>query len=291
MTLDEVAAELYGVPPAEFVAARTERAKQARESGDRALATAIGKLRRPTVAAWAVNLLAREAEQEVRALLSVGDALRDAQRRLSGAQMRALSTQRQQAVNGLTRKAAQLAAGHGQRLTEPALREIGSTLQAALADSQIGEQVLGGTLSAAASYEGFGPAALVSVPRLPADEIDSGTAEDTGNGKPPAGTSGAAQPDPLAEARRELDETLAEIETGRAALTSARAEHAVAAAELTQLEDRITTLRTELTHAEEQRRFTASTERSTRETLRRADQHMDALERRVEQARNRLSPN
>ncbi|WP_372341586.1 hypothetical protein [Nocardia sp. CC216A] len=164
MTLEEVAGELYGLAPAEFVAARDERVRRAREDGDRALAGAIGTLRRPTVAAWAVNVLAREATDEVTALLALGDALREAQRKLSGEALRALTTQRQQVVSALTRKAGELAATHDQKLSEATLREIGRTLHAALADPDVAAAVRTGTLTTATSYEGFGPTTLSAVP-------------------------------------------------------------------------------------------------------------------------------
>lgn len=283
MTLDEVAAELYGLPPGEFVTVRDERAREARDGGDKALAIAIGTLRRPTVAAWAVNLLARAAREDVLALLEIGDALREAQRRLSGEQLRALSTQRQRAVNGLTRKAAGLAAGYGQRLSESVLRDIGNTLQAALADPEVGAEVRSGTLTAAATYAGFGPAALVSVPAAPAGKPAAKTAT-------PRDSAPAAEPDPQAEARRELEQILAELESARTAMARAQSEHDRAAADLARLESRITDLRAELTHTEEQRRFTVATERSARDALRRADQLLEGLERRAEKARNQLSP-
>ncbi|WP_327145849.1 hypothetical protein [Nocardia sp. NBC_01327] len=299
MTLDEVAAELYGVPPAEFVVVRTERARQARDGGDRALATAIGKLRRPTVAAWTVNLLVRAAPEDIRALLDLGDALREAQRRLSSEQLRTLTTQRQQLLSTLTRKAADLAAAHGPRPGEAVLREVGSTLQAALADPDVADLVRTGTLSAAASYDGFGPAALVAVPA--ARPSASGDAEsEKSEGRRTAADSRRtgdsprpAKParDPHAEARRELEQTLTDIESARAALTSAESGHNTAAADLTERESRITTLRAELAHAEDQRRFTAATERATREALRRARQHLESLERRAEQTRKRLPAN
>ncbi|WP_067813394.1 hypothetical protein [Nocardia inohanensis] len=329
MTVDEIANELYGIPPAEFVAVRTERAKQARDAGDKALAAAIGKLRRPTVAAWAVNLLARTAPDAVRGLLDLGDALRAAQQRLSGEQLRALTTQRQQVINALTRQAATAAASHGQQLNESTLRDVGSTLQAALADPSVAEQVRTGTVTVAASYEGFGPPILVAVP----DESDSGAIEaggpttsrtgsasrrDEDGGKDtnaerdaaavkdaPAGkgaargkkaSSGkqgaaASQPvvDPHAETRRDLEATLAELESARAELTSVEAEHDRAAAELSELDSRLASLRTELAHTEDRRRFTSATERGTRETARRARQQVAALERRAETFRNQLS--
>jgi len=105
MTLENVAAELYGLDPGEFVEARDIRARAAREAGDRALAGGIGGLRRPAVAAWAINLLVRDAPEEVAALLDLGAALDDAQRRLSGDQLRGLTAQRRRAVNALADRA------------------------------------------------------------------------------------------------------------------------------------------------------------------------------------------
>ncbi|MBL1077096.1 hypothetical protein JK358_22105 [Nocardia sp. 2] len=275
MTLEEIVAELYGLPPGEFVAARTERVRQARDAGDKALATAIGTLRRPTVAAWAVNLLARTTADDIRALLDLGDALRDAQRRLSADQLRALGTQRQQVVNALTRKAADLAAARGQRLSESVLRDIGGTLQAALADPDIADQVAAGTLAAAASYEGFGPAALVAVP----------PARDRAERVTPSETTDRSDP---ASAAKELELTLADLESARAATASARTAQEAATSELSELETRLTRLRGEVADAEAQRRFALAAERSARDTLHRAEKHLAAAERRAEQARKQL---
>src|SRR5690606_9142966 len=58
--LAEVARELYAGPPAEFVAARNARAAEVRRAGDRALATRVKALPKPSAPAWAVGLLARE---------------------------------------------------------------------------------------------------------------------------------------------------------------------------------------------------------------------------------------
>ncbi|MFJ4657263.1 hypothetical protein ACIP5Y_38860 [Nocardia sp. NPDC088792] len=295
MTLEEVATELYGVLPAQFVAARSERVREARESGDKTLAAAIGGLRRPTVAAWAVNVLAREAAEDVEGLLGLGEALREAQRRLSAEELRALSIRRQQVINALTRKVGELAAAHGQSLTEATRREIGSTLQAALAEPVVADQVRTGTLSTAASYEGFGPAALTAVPaarRTDSSETDSETAESTADSRPDGDIpdTEAPAPDPQQEARRELEDILSSIEFARTATTSAKSEHDSAATALAAAESRIDALRAELAHAQDQRRFAVAAERSTRDALRRTRRHLDDLERRAERIRNGLSP-
>ncbi|MBO0788916.1 MAG: hypothetical protein J2P33_22885, partial [Actinobacteria bacterium] len=97
-SLARAADELYAIPPAGFTAARNERARQAREAGDRDLAAAIAGLRRPTASAWLVNLLSREAPDQVSRLLELGEELREAQQALAGDRLRELSGRRRQLV-------------------------------------------------------------------------------------------------------------------------------------------------------------------------------------------------
>src|SRR5688572_8917887 len=77
--LEEIAEELYALPPAEFVAVREERARSIRDEGDRGTANAVHGLRRPTQGAWLVNLLARDESGLLTQLLDVGAELRAAQ--------------------------------------------------------------------------------------------------------------------------------------------------------------------------------------------------------------------
>ncbi|HEX6653398.1 MAG TPA: hypothetical protein VF072_11690, partial [Thermoleophilaceae bacterium] len=74
--------ELYGLPPGEFTRARDARAKELRRDGDRDAANAVKALRRPTVAAWAINQLTRRRRKDLDALLSAGADLRAAQEEL-----------------------------------------------------------------------------------------------------------------------------------------------------------------------------------------------------------------
>jgi len=155
----DVVARLYELPPEQFIAARDEAVAQARQADDRAAATAIGRLRRPTVAAWLVNLLARRRPELVAELLDLGRALRSAQHDLRGDELRELSVQRRAAVGQLVAQARKLAreAGRSGRENLP-LAEVEATLTAALAEPEVAEAVRTGTLTKAVDYAGFGEA-------------------------------------------------------------------------------------------------------------------------------------
>ncbi len=270
MRLDEVAVDLYGLDPAEFIAARAARVSEAKNAGDRELAAAIGKLRKPTVVAWTVNLLARAAPDDVDALLRLGGALRTAQRELSGDQLRALTTQRQQVVNALAKRAGALAADRGHPVTEVMLREAGQTLTAALADDAVAEQVRSGTLATAASYAGFGP---------------GGTTLTSVTGK---GATKSAEPVAEDTARHELDDALEALESARAARDSALTEAEETANRLAESESRIEALREKLAHAEQRKQFARTADRGAQDQLRAAQKQLDRAERRVERARERV---
>src|SRR5579884_1301289 len=75
---EQVADELYGLPPSQFTPARNTAAERARVAGDRKLADRIRRLRRPTTAAWLANLLTREYPDETGVLLQLGRGLREA---------------------------------------------------------------------------------------------------------------------------------------------------------------------------------------------------------------------
>jgi len=86
--IEEIADELYGLPPEEFTAARTRYEKEAKAAGARDEAAHIHSLAKPTVTAWLANQLARTHRDELEPLLEVGAGLRDATRNLDGDQLR-----------------------------------------------------------------------------------------------------------------------------------------------------------------------------------------------------------
>ena len=70
--------KLYGLPQAEFTAARNARAKELRKD-DPELAATVAALPKATAAAAALNELVREDPSEARALIQSGERLREAQ--------------------------------------------------------------------------------------------------------------------------------------------------------------------------------------------------------------------
>ncbi len=183
MGLDGVAGELYGLPPADFVTARDARAAQARRQGDRDLADALKKLRRPSTGAWLANLLVRERHDQVAGLLAVGAALRQAQAQLDHEDLRRLSKERRRVVATLAEQARVLARERGQAVSDAGSRELESTLEAAVLDAGAASELATGRLTAALRYSGLGwsgsaepsPPGTEDLPPGPAAPTEGGT--------------------------------------------------------------------------------------------------------------------
>ena len=154
---DEIAVELYLVPPARFVAARDQVVRQARAAGHRDLAREVSALRRPTLSAWLVNALARHRHERMQQLFALGRELRQAQTRLEGEQLRRLPAQREDLIAELLDWARGHAAEAGVQPTEATLSEVEATLQAGLVDLGAAAAVMSGHLVRPMSHAGFGP--------------------------------------------------------------------------------------------------------------------------------------
>jgi len=153
---EDVADELYALPPEEFIAARREREAQARAAGDRDLAKEIAALAKPSTAAWVANLLAREQRAEIEGLVDLGDLLREAQENLDGEELRALDVQRRRLVAALARQGRALANAHGHPVSTAVADQVEETLRAALADPDAAGALAAGRLTTALRYSGLG---------------------------------------------------------------------------------------------------------------------------------------
>ena len=129
--LVEIADRLYGEPPARFTAARDAAAKAC---PDRGLAAQVRALRKPALAAWAVNLLVRREADQIDQVLALGESLRAAAASMDAEELRDLSRQRRRLTAALTGTAGELTREHGVRLTASVADQVEAMLTAAMLD-------------------------------------------------------------------------------------------------------------------------------------------------------------
>ncbi|KUO08311.1 hypothetical protein [Streptomyces sp. DSM 15324] len=263
---------LYTTPPSGFVARREELAMAARTAGRAEDARRIHGARRPTLAAWAANLLLRSRPEESQRFLELGQALRRAHRDLDPGAVRELSDQRRRIVVALTRRTADLALDAGQRLSAAVLSEVTATLQAVLADADAADRWATGRLdNALVPPSGF-PAGAA-----PARPVRRG---------PPS----PPRRDDLARRRRErLSRSRAAADTAARERDERRAEHTAAEAAVGRAREHHGRARREAEDAEEALRRARETLRSAAEEERRAEERSraagDALARAEREAR------
>ena len=218
--IDAAADELYAVLPAEFIAARDARAKEARSVDDEQLYRQIKALRRPSAAAWLVNLLARsdEAFDEFRYL---SRRLRDAQTNLDAPTMKELGQERTRVVAELVERAVFLAneADAQYRDTATIRDQVTSTLTAAVADPTAEAAVTSGRLVSPLSYAGFGEVDISDAVATPLHVVRE-------KEEKPAGRKPAKEVDQRAldRARADLDRAEDALEEAEAAFDKARSD-------------------------------------------------------------------
>jgi hypothetical protein len=153
---EEAAATLYAASAADFIATRNELAKQLKADGDQLGSTRLKALRKPTVAAWLANLVARELPDELDDLLALGDEFRQATADLDGDRLRELTPKRHKLLDQLSKEAGKLAGREGQKVSADVAQKLRETLDAALVDPAAGEAVREGRLDSALRHVGFG---------------------------------------------------------------------------------------------------------------------------------------
>ncbi|TCO65843.1 hypothetical protein EV192_1011635 [Actinocrispum wychmicini] len=248
------------------MAARTEYARAAKEAGDKEAAEKIAKLRKPSQAAWVLNLLARRAPAELKRLANLGAALRDAHGRFDGETIRELSQQRRQVVRAMVTQVRSIANDEGQKLSDTVLRDVESVFTAALADPAVTETLMTGTLAATA---------------------DLATPEGWPDASPPVVDEVALRREQRAERRRQ-DLGRARAEAQHAAEVRERAQNALAHAEqkaeraATQVRD----LEADLERARTAEKEANSEVRETRTVFRTAEKAAERARRALETLEN-----
>ncbi|MFJ3860084.1 hypothetical protein ACIPRL_28085 [Streptomyces sp. NPDC090085] len=226
--VDAVTTELYGLLPEEFTAARDARAAAARRDGDRAAAEALAALRRPTLAVWAANLLARAEEDQARRLLELGEGLREAHRNLAGEELRTLSHQQHVVVAAMAREACRLAGEAGKPVSGSVQHAVEQILRAVLADPATAETWARGVL-AEAPPPVVGFAETAGAPEVETPDPEARDPETPEPKTPPPKTSAAKAKDTKARDAKARERARAEADRARAA--AERADEALARAE------------------------------------------------------------
>jgi vacuolar-type H+-ATPase subunit I/STV1 len=161
----QIADELYGLPQDEFTPARDARAKELK--AEKGLAAAVKKLKKPSVAAWVVNLFVRRESGQVEQVIAVGTALREAQEGMDGAELRALTKQRRQLTSAVTQQARSLAKDEGVKVTQAVADQVEATLTAVMLDPACAQAVRSGLLTAALSSTGVDTSDVAGSVALP----------------------------------------------------------------------------------------------------------------------------
>jgi hypothetical protein len=288
--IDEIADELYGLPPEEFTAARTRYEKEAKAAGDRDAALRIHALAKPTVTAWLANQLVRSHRSEIEPLLELGAALRDATEKLDGDQLRELSRQQQRVMYALVQQGRALARAAGRSVSEDMARALEETLRAALADEQAASLLLAGQLTDALHTSDFGSGFGSGSDDI-ADVIP--ISRKAAAGSRPQPESHSAQPEraPRDEQRQRAEYALAEAGRALANATSAlddvRARVADADQATVSAHERVEELRQQLEAATSAASDTDRHRRELASELERAERAVRGAERRRVEAQER----
>jgi hypothetical protein len=177
VTLDEAIDELYGADLDAFTAERTRLARELRAEGSRDEAFELQQLRKPTVAAWALNQLARRNRRDVDLLLDAGHRLREAQAAaLRGDDREAFEQARateREALKRLNREAERLVREERGGASPAVLSQIEETLRAAAVSEEGRERLALGRFTAPLVSEGFGALEGLA-PDTPAARRESG---------------------------------------------------------------------------------------------------------------------
>jgi hypothetical protein len=256
--------ELYGLPLDRFVPERTALARTLRDEGQREDAAKIGKLPKPSVAAWAVNQLVRTQHREISDLFDAGDALQKAQAdllsgRSDGDALRKAAERERAALEALLDRARGLLSSEGHELSQATLDRVADTLHAAAVEEGARTQVREGCLEKELRHAGLGGAgagfgAAAPIRRAGGERTRSRTESDrptqradTGRQRADTGRQRARR---LEAARKAESEARRAVRRAERDVRQAQERRDRAAAALTEAEDELETARQKVGEAE-----------------------------------------
>lgn len=271
--LAEIANGLYAKPLDTFVAARTAAAKEA-SGASKDLGAAVRALPKPSVAAWAVNMLSRHRPEVLEDLAGLGLRMQAAQSSLDAPALRELGRERRALLSTAVDYAAAVAREQGRAISGTIASAVEETLRALTADQGAAAAIRSGRLITTLSADGVNsvdlngavavPSALPAPPAVhaPTVQAPAPAAPETAAAAPAASApgkqkkesttaAGAARPKvnkPRLEAVRQTPRPASPpaLEKAKSALTEARAAEAETARLATELQDEADDARSEI---------------------------------------------
>jgi hypothetical protein len=278
----EIADELYALPLGDFTPGRDARAKELKGTD---LAAPVKALKKPSLAAWVVNLFVRRDAGQVEQVLAVGAALREAQAGMSGTELRELTKQRRQLTAAITTQARSLAREEGVKVTQAVGDQVEATLTAAMVSERCGEAVRSGLLVAALRATGVDDVDVESAVAVPEALGFTATPREAETPAPP---ELKIVPDPDADekaraaAQEALDEAEEQVAEARTAYDEAvgdvdelRARQLQIEAEIDELKRRIATLEDSYDDVDDELGDAESVRDEAKETLDEATRERD----------------
>jgi len=209
--MPDEASALFQAPPEGFVAARDALAARLRDEGRTEEASAVKRLRKPTVVAWALDQLAARDRDGVQELLAAGAEVRAAQqaalssKRGAAERLRTAGIARAAAVTRLATVAATVL-GEAGKAPDTHADTIARALGVSATDQDAAAMLATGTFERPpVAGAGFGD--VFGLTALEGGDADDATTSDVG--EPPGGGSAPSRPRPegkaeLAELRHEV---------------------------------------------------------------------------------------
>ena len=189
---------LYGLPLDEFTPARDALAKELGAAGRKEEAAEVKSLRKPSVAAWALNRTARDHPDTIAALRAAGADLREAQNEaLSGdaGRLRAAGRALAEEVDRVAGLAADALQTTGRAPSAAQQEKLASTLRTAAVDETAGEALARGVLADDLDPTGFSLFGSLSGD-LPATPAPPRAGARAGHGSRGGGHSDGDAPEP-----------------------------------------------------------------------------------------------
>jgi len=206
MNLDDVVAQLLAGSLNEFTNARNAKAKELKAVGQRELAAEVAGLKKPPVAVWAVNQLARRNASVLERLQRAGEAVVQAQsgavsgRKNAAPELRSASEALQRELEATVREAGDVLRAGDHAADEATLRRVQEMLRLA-------------AVSGGDTWDRLQRGALISEPRAGEDMLTAAFAVGSaGTASPTAPRVKASEAWAARTAEREAAETEKRIE-------------------------------------------------------------------------------